>query len=65
MKILHSWLREFTDVGDDVEVVAATLTKLGLAVDVEQVGTAVAGVVVARCCAPRLIPMPPRFIVSM
>ncbi|MEK7292290.1 MAG: phenylalanine--tRNA ligase subunit beta [Actinomycetota bacterium] len=49
MKILHSWLREFTDVGDDVEVVAATLTKLGLAVEgVEQVGTAVAGVVVAK-----------------
>ena len=33
MKILHSWLREFTDVGDDVEVVAAALTKLGLAVE--------------------------------
>lgn len=49
MKILHSWLREFTDVGDDVEVVAARLTKLGLAVEgVEQVGTAVDGVVVAK-----------------
>lgn len=49
MKILHSWLREFTDVGGDVEVVATTLTKLGLAVEgVEQVGIAVAGVVVAK-----------------
>lgn len=49
MKILHSWLREFTDIGDDVEVVAATLTKLGLTVEgIEKVGDAVAGVVVAK-----------------
>lgn len=49
MKILHSWLREFTDIGDDVAAVAAALTKLGLAVEgIEQVGTAVAGVVVAK-----------------
>ncbi|MHB1128720.1 MAG: phenylalanine--tRNA ligase subunit beta [Ilumatobacteraceae bacterium] len=49
MKVLHSWLREFTDIGNDVGVVATTLTKLGLAVEgVEQVGTAVTGVVVAK-----------------
>lgn len=49
MKILHSWLREFVDVGSDVEATGETLTRLGLAVEgVEQVGTAVAGVVVAK-----------------
>jgi phenylalanyl-tRNA synthetase beta chain len=49
VKILHSWLREFVDVGSDVEATAEMLTKLGLAVEhVEQVGTAVAGVVVAK-----------------
>ena len=49
MKILHSWLREFVDVGADVEVTGEMLTKLGLAVEgVEKVGSAVAGVVVAK-----------------
>ncbi len=49
MKILHSWLREFVDVGSDIEATGETLTKLGLAVEaVEQVGTSVAGVVVAK-----------------
>lgn len=49
MKILHSWLGEFTEIGDDVDLVTTTLTKLGLAVEgVEQVGVAVAGVVVAK-----------------
>jgi phenylalanyl-tRNA synthetase beta chain len=49
MKILHSWLRKFTDIGDDVAVVAATLTKLGLAVEgIQQVGAAVTGVVVSK-----------------
>lgn len=49
MKILHSWLREFTDIGDDIEVVASALTNLGLAVEgIEKVGAAVAGVVVAK-----------------
>ncbi|MEO5974843.1 MAG: phenylalanine--tRNA ligase subunit beta [Ilumatobacteraceae bacterium] len=49
MKILHSWLREFTDIGSDVDAVADALTKLGLAVEgVEMVGAAVAGVVVSR-----------------
>lgn len=49
MKIVHSWLSEFIDVGDDVEAVASTMTKLGLTVEsVEQVGASVAGVVVAR-----------------
>jgi len=39
MKILHSWLNEFADFGNDVDAIAASLTKLGLAVEsVEQVG---------------------------
>ena len=49
MKILHSWLNEFADFGNDVEAIAASLTKLGLAVEsVEQVGLPVKGVVVAK-----------------
>ena len=49
MKILHSWLNEFADFGNDVDVIAASLTKLGLAVEsVEQVGLPVKGVVVAK-----------------
>lgn len=49
MKILHSWLREFVDVGTDIEATSEALTKLGLAVEgVEEVGTSVAGVVVAK-----------------
>ena len=49
MKILHSWLNEFADFGNDVDAIAASLTKLGLAVEsVEQVGLPVKGVVVAR-----------------
>lgn len=49
MKILHSWLNEFADFGTDVEAIAASLTKLGLAVEsVEQVGLPVKGVVVAK-----------------
>ena len=49
MKILHSWLNEFADFGTDIEAIAASLTKLGLAVEsVEQVGLPVKGVVVAK-----------------
>jgi phenylalanyl-tRNA synthetase beta chain len=49
MKILHSWLNEFADFGTDVDAIAASLTKLGLAVEsVEQVGLPVKGVVVAK-----------------
>ena len=49
MKILHSWLNEFADFGKDVDAIAASLTKLGLAVEsVEQVGLPVKGVVVAK-----------------
>lgn len=49
MKILHSWLNEFADFGSDVDAIAASLTKLGLAVEsVEQVGLPVQGVVVAK-----------------
>lgn len=57
MKILHSWLTEFTDIGDDVAVVAATLTKLGLAAEsVEQVGAPVVGVVVAKVLRTEIHP---------
>jgi phenylalanyl-tRNA synthetase beta chain len=49
MKILHSWLNDFADFGTDVDAIAASLTKLGLAVEsVEQVGLPVKGVVVAK-----------------
>ncbi len=49
MRILHSWLREFTDVGDDIEAVASALTNLGLNVEgIERVGAPVAGVVAAK-----------------
>ena len=49
MKILHSWLNEFADFGSDVDAIAASLTKLGLAVEsIEKVGLPVKGVVVAK-----------------
>ena len=49
MKILRSWLNEFANFGNDVDAIAASLTKLGLAVEsVEQVGLPVKGVVVAK-----------------
>ena len=49
MKILHSWLNEFADFGTDVDAIAASLTKLGLAVEsIEKVGLPVKGVVVAK-----------------
>ena len=49
MKIVHSWLKELADVGDDVEVIADHLTALGLAVEsVDRVGGTFPGVVVAE-----------------
>ena len=49
MKILLSWLREYADVGDDVDAIAAALTSLGLAVEaVDRVGESVPGIVTAR-----------------
>jgi phenylalanyl-tRNA synthetase beta chain len=49
MKILHSWLKEFADFGDDVDALAERITELGLAVEsVDHVGTPVKGVVTAQ-----------------
>ena len=49
MKILHSWLKEFADFGDDIDALAERITELGLAVEyVEHVGTPVKGVVTAQ-----------------
>ena len=48
MKILHSWLNEFADFGNDVDAIADRITELGLAVEsVDRVGTPVKGVVLA------------------
>ena len=49
MKIVHSWLNELAVLGDDVELIAANMTDLGLAVDdIVHVGNAVDGVITAR-----------------
>lgn len=49
MKILHSWLNEFADFGNDVDAIAERITELGLAVEsVDHVGTPVKGVVSAK-----------------
>jgi phenylalanyl-tRNA synthetase beta chain len=49
MKILHSWLNEFADFGNDVDAIADRITELGLAVEsVDRVGTPVKGVVTAK-----------------
>jgi phenylalanyl-tRNA synthetase beta chain len=49
MKIVHSWLNELAPFGDDVDLIAATMTDLGLAVEeVLHVGNTVDGVVTAR-----------------
>ena len=49
MKILHSWLKEFADFGDDVEAIGDHLTALGLAVEgMDRVGATFPGVVVAE-----------------
>jgi phenylalanyl-tRNA synthetase beta chain len=57
MKVLLSWLREFTPLGDDVEGLADTLSDLGMAVEgVERLGADLAGIVVARVLATRRHP---------
>jgi phenylalanyl-tRNA synthetase beta chain len=49
MKIVHSWLRDLVETGDDTSAVAAALTDLGLAVEsVDPVGATVAGVITAK-----------------
>ncbi len=49
MKIVHSWLNELVPVGDDVDMIADTMSDLGLVVDeVLQVGATVTGVITAR-----------------
>jgi len=49
MKIVHSWLTELAPLGDDIELIAATMTDLGLAVDdILHVGNTVDGVITAR-----------------
>ncbi|MGA1389113.1 MAG: phenylalanine--tRNA ligase subunit beta [Ilumatobacteraceae bacterium] len=49
MKILHSWLKEFGEFGDDIDAIADHMTALGLAVEsVDRVGSTFPGVVVAE-----------------
>ena len=49
MRIVHSWLTELAPVGDDIDMVAATMTDLGLVVEeIIQVGATVEGVITAR-----------------
>ncbi|MEO8266436.1 MAG: phenylalanine--tRNA ligase subunit beta [Ilumatobacteraceae bacterium] len=49
MKIVHSWLQELAPVGDEIDMIAATMTDLGLAVEeIIQVGATVEGVITAR-----------------
>ncbi len=49
MKIVHSWLTELAPLGDDIDLIAATMTDLGLAVDdILHVGNTVDGVITAR-----------------
>jgi phenylalanyl-tRNA synthetase beta chain len=49
MKILLSWLNDYANFGDDAELLADALTRLGLAVEsIETLGGSVSGVVTAR-----------------
>jgi phenylalanyl-tRNA synthetase beta chain len=49
MKIVHSWLKELTPVGDDIDHIAETMTDLGMAVEeIIHVGSTVDGVITAR-----------------
>jgi len=49
MKVVQSWLNELAPLGDDVDLISATMTDLGLAVeDVLEVGNTVDGVITAR-----------------
>jgi phenylalanyl-tRNA synthetase beta chain len=48
MRIVHSWLNELAPFGDDVEMIGATMTDLGLAVEeILHVGATVDGVITA------------------
>lgn len=54
MKVLHSWLREFAPVGDDIDRISNELSDLGLAVEsVERRGEGLGGIVVAEVLALR------------
>ena len=49
MRIVHSWLKELAPVGDDIDMIAATMTDLGLAVEeIIHAGATVDGVITAR-----------------
>ena len=55
MRIVHSWLTELAPVGDDIDMVAATMTDLGLVVEeIIQVGATVEGVITTSFPLPRL-----------
>ena len=54
MRVLLSWLNELAPVGSDADALGELMNDLGLAVDdVEQVGAAVEGIVVAKVLALR------------
>ncbi len=49
MKVVHSWLNELAQLGDDIDTLAETMTDLGLAVEeIVHVGATVDGVITAR-----------------
>src|SRR5207244_547816 len=49
MKLVLSWLNDLAPIGNDVDDIAARLTRLGLQVeDVSVAGSTVAGVITAR-----------------
>ncbi|MGZ4769397.1 MAG: phenylalanine--tRNA ligase subunit beta [Ilumatobacteraceae bacterium] len=49
MRIVHSWLNELAPFGNDIEMIAATMTDLGLAVEaIDHVGSTVDGVITAK-----------------
>ena len=49
MRIVHSWLNELAPLGDDIDMIAETMTDLGLAVEeIIHVGATVDGVITAR-----------------
>ena len=49
MKIVHSWLLELAPLGDDINLLAETMTDLGMAVEeIIHVGATVDGVITAR-----------------
>jgi phenylalanyl-tRNA synthetase beta chain len=57
MRVLLSWLNELAPFGDDADALADSLSLLGLAVDeVERVGAAVDGVIVAQVLELRAHP---------